>query len=181
MKPNDQEGELLSALMHGPKNTKSRASQQDLHRMGTSGRSTPVTRKSSPSTQQVQKDLQAMPMAKDPRGQKRKAHEPLVPPPTSRRKTDQHATRRTHSLQAARQLAEQIPNVPRELLETPKQALEYILKGYAQVTSVFSQSRKSPSICTLVCSFPGGKQIATTKGQDRKRVRLGRCACVCRS
>ncbi|KAI4176400.1 MAG: hypothetical protein LQ343_001140 [Gyalolechia ehrenbergii] len=129
MKPNDQEGELLSALMHGPKNTKSRASQQDLHRMGTSGRSTPVTRKSSPSTQQVQKDLQAMPMAKDPRGQKRKAHEPLVPPPTSRRKTDQHATRRTHSLQAARQLAEQIPNVPRELLETPKQALEYILKA----------------------------------------------------
>ncbi|KAL8933172.1 MAG: hypothetical protein Q9216_006490 [Gyalolechia sp. 2 TL-2023] len=168
MKSHDQTGELLAAFLHGPKVTKNKARRQESHRMDELGRSIPATQNSTPSTKQGQKS-QVTPMVTDSRGRKRKAPEPRAPPPASKRKTNGRAARREHSPQAARLAIEQNLNVPRELLAKPKESLNNILQGYAKLTTVFSQSKNSPFRCTLVCSFPGGEQIATTKGQDRKR------------
>ncbi|KAL9026571.1 MAG: hypothetical protein Q9196_004779 [Gyalolechia fulgens] len=140
---NDRAGELLSAVLYGSKNRKSRASQQR---------------------------LQATPTARNSKGQKRKAYEPLVSSPNSRLKTNQNATEYIPAPEAARLLLEQDPNVPRQLLEKPKDSVMTILRGYAQLKPVFSKPvQNSPNTCTLHCFFPGGKQIATTKGRHRNR------------
>lgn len=166
-----QANELLSALLHGQQDPKNTVGHHKSSSMGQSERSIPVNHNSPSSTQQVPKDLKAIQGAKDSGEQKRKAHEPLSSPPTSRRKTNEYASNDTKAPKAANLGASLDPDLPRQLVESPKEALHNILNGYAELKSVISSSKGSLFLCRLVCSFPGGEEIAVAGGRAKNRVR----------
>ncbi|KAL8720742.1 MAG: hypothetical protein Q9225_002442 [Loekoesia sp. 1 TL-2023] len=164
-----QANKFLSALLHGQQDPKNMIGQHESSSMGQSERSTPVNQNSPPSTQQVRKGFTAMQGAKDSGRQKRKAHEPLSPPSTSRRKTNEHAAKAIRALKAADLGVNLDPDLPRQLVEFPKQALHNILDGYAKLKSVISGPKRSLFLCRLVCSSPEGKEIAVAGGQGKSR------------
>lgn len=166
---NDKLGDLFSAVTHGSKTAKSTASQQKPQNIRTTEPSAPVSQKTAPSTHQKQKGSNATQKKKGSAGRKRKAQKPVVPPATKKKSADRNTTDDTHSIQSARRAAENDKDVPRQLLQTPKTSVEFILQDYATLKPSFSKESDSRFKCVLVCSFPGGEQIAKTTGVDRKQ------------
>ncbi|KAL8861588.1 MAG: hypothetical protein Q9178_002113 [Gyalolechia marmorata] len=108
-------------------------------------------------------------MPKDVAGQKRKARDPLPPPPPRRRRGNPHPTTKPHSYtktppSESLPTANQYPQLPSQLFESPKEHLHNAIHAEYSITSELMRQDKTGYRCRLTCRPKDGTQSIVTLG-----------------
>ena len=174
---NSQPDEHLSALLHGQQTPTNMAGQHNSSSTHKIRQPALLSHKPLPSAQRM-KGSHSIQLVKEPRGHKRKAEEPLPPPPTSRRRKGNPKLRHTGASRVINSNTNEDPDSAgnqasgplRKLFIHPKDTLHNILGGYAKLTSVIPAPRKYTFRCKLTCTLTDGQVVAVTEGEARSRV-----------
>ncbi|KAI4141652.1 MAG: hypothetical protein L6R39_005245 [Caloplaca ligustica] len=134
-------------------------------------RSTPAIPKVVTPASNGRKGRQALPMATGARGQKRIAHDVLPGPQPRRQRPNTPALKTAKPTNAPVPTAEQYPDLPPGLFDSPKAFLHEKLRAFARFSSKFSP-RNGLFRCTLTCSFKlkDRQEGMVTEGQASSQV-----------